>query len=329
MDAKPAAHAIATSLLASLLLLAVPAWAQISPTSLSGVVSASSGPVAGATVTLKNSATGQSLLFKTDGSGRYIAPELAPGKYEIAASAAGFNPQSAAITITSSAAQTRDFTLTPALSLGSLGFSQGQIQGNPKEQALLNKRSHMLQIHQKLGLITTGPLVATIVSGFLAHGRKSSPTSRDFHIALGSATAGLYFTTAYYAIFAPKIPGVKPRGPIRFHRAMAWIHGPGMILTPILGAMAESQLNQGERLHGAAKYHNDVAIVTAVAYGLALLSETKPNWIPGLGHDVASLFPFHGNHTRQALNSPSPAAVSAANARSDQLTPALGKVEAR
>ena len=42
----------------------------------------------------------------------------------------------------------------------------------------------------------------------------------------------------------PECPGTKSRRPIRFHKAMAWIHGPGKILTPILGAMAYSQKKQ-------------------------------------------------------------------------------------
>jgi hypothetical protein len=53
---------------------------------------------------------------------------------------------------------------------------------------------------------------------------------------------------------------------------MAWIHGPGMILTPILGAMAFSQKNNGEKVHGIAQAHGAVAIVTAGTFGAALLS---------------------------------------------------------
>ena len=97
-------------------------------------------------------------------------------------------------------------------------------------------------------------------------------SGRDLHAALGSVTRDLYFTTAYYSIFAPKIPGTTTRGPIRLHQALAWIHGPGMILTPILGAMAFQQKSRGERVHGIASAHGAVAIVTAAAYGLAILS---------------------------------------------------------
>jgi hypothetical protein len=160
----------------------------------------------------------------------------------------------------------------PPPSLGELGFPPEQTAGNPQEQARLDKRTHMLKIHQRLGLITTVPLLATVISGSFAGGRSTSSTNRDLHAALGSVTAGLYLATAYYAIFAPKVPGTPTRGPIRLHKAMAWIHGPGMILTPILGAMAFEQESRGERVHGFAKAHGAVAYVTAAAYGLAIVS---------------------------------------------------------
>jgi hypothetical protein len=160
-------------------------------------------------------------------------------------------------------------------SLQDLGFSPAVTKGSAKEQALLNKRSHMLQIHQKLGLLTTIPLAATVFTGLGAkghHGMPGSATGRDLHAGLGALTVGMYFSSAYFAIRAPKVPGVKTRGNVRLHKAMAWIHGPGMILTPILGSIAFSQLSKGERLHGIAQYHSEVAYTTVAAYGVAILS---------------------------------------------------------
>ncbi len=168
--------------------------------------------------------------------------------------------------------QTQPPTKPGPPSLGDLGFPTAQTQPNPQEQARLNKRSHMLKIHQRLGLITTGPLIATVLLGGFAGGRSTSSTTRDLHAGLGSATAGLYFTTAYFSIFAPRIPGTKTRGPIKLHKALAFIHGPGMILTPVLGAMALDQKDKGEKVHGIASAHGAVAVVTAAAYGLAILS---------------------------------------------------------
>ena len=162
-------------------------------------------------------------------------------------------------------------------SLESLGFPPNEIRGNAQQQALLNKRSHMLQIHQKLGLLTTVPMVASLITGPGAkghHGLPGSPGGRDLHAGLGILTTGMYFTSAYFAIRAPKIPDTKSHGLIRLHKALAWIHGPWMILTPILGAIAFSQLSNGERVHGIAKYHSWAAYTTAGAYGAAILSVT-------------------------------------------------------
>jgi len=93
----------------------------------------------------------------------------------------------------------------PEPSLGDLGFPKAATQPNPQEQARLDKRAHMLRMHQRLGLITIAPLVATVISGGFAGGHQEQSTMRDLHAALGSVSGGLYFSTAYYAIFAPRI----------------------------------------------------------------------------------------------------------------------------
>ncbi len=159
-----------------------------------------------------------------------------------------------------------------APSLGDLGFPTEQTKPNPEQQALLDKRSHMLKVHQRMGLITAVPLLATVITGGTAGGKSTSSTTRDLHAALGATTTGLYFTTAYYAIFTPKIKGTPTRGPIRLHKALAFIHGPGMVLTPILGIMAFQQKSNGERVHGIASAHAPVAYITAIAYGAAIAS---------------------------------------------------------
>jgi len=157
-------------------------------------------------------------------------------------------------------------------SLEDLGFSKSETQADAARQALLDKRTRMLKIHQRMGLITAAPLLATVISSIGAGGKNTSSASRDLHTALGALTGDLYGITAYYAIRAPRVPGTQTRGQIRFHKAMAWIHGPGMIATPILGIIAFDQKNRGEKIHGIAQAHGPVAIVTAGAFGAALLS---------------------------------------------------------
>jgi hypothetical protein len=66
-------------------------------------------------------------------------------------------------------------------SLSDLGFSPEETEANARQQALLDKRTHMLKIHQRMGLITTIPLVATVVTSMNAGGKNTSSTSRDLH----------------------------------------------------------------------------------------------------------------------------------------------------
>lgn len=173
-----------------------------------------------------------------------------------------------------------------APSLQNLGFPSSEVQGSAAEQARLDRRSHMLQIHQKLGLITAIPLIATMISGAYAGGRPyvTSRTGRNVHASLGAVTVGLYAATAYYAIAAPHIHGVKSTGQTRAHIDLAWVHLPGMILTPLLGEMAYAQRAKGERVHGIARLHGQVAVITFGAYMAALLVEARPHFFQHTAH---------------------------------------------
>ena len=268
-------------------------YAQDSRATLSGTVTDSSGKaLADADVSVKNAATGQTSETQSDTDGHYSVVDLTAGDYEVTASVEGQGTTTSKVTLSAGAAQILDISMAAELpsaptaqempqapsskptepSLEDLGFSKAEQQGNVAQQALLDKRTRMLKIHQRMGLITTIPMIASVVTSFNAGGRSEGSASRDLHVALGALTGDLYGITAYYAIRAPRIKGTETRGPIRFHKIMAWIHGPGMIATPILGAMAFSQKNNGEKLHGAAQAHGPVAIVTAGAFGAALLS---------------------------------------------------------
>jgi len=291
--------ALGLCLLFIFLLATISAQAQDGNATLSGTVTDSSGKaVANAKVSVKNVATGQSTDAVSDASGVYRVSSLPPGEYEVSASVDGAAANVAKVTLLSASQRLVNFSLVPAPnqstgtssenlpnapsssqtppstapSLSDLGFSPAEVQADAKKQALLDKRTHMLKIHQRMGLITTIPLAASVITSFNAGGKSTSSASRDLHVALGSLTGDLYGITAYYAIRAPRVPGTETRGPIRLHKALAWVHGPGMILTPILGAMAFDQKNKGEKVHGIASAHGPVAIVTAGAFGAALLS---------------------------------------------------------
>ena len=289
--------------------------AQMAVASLSGTITDSSGRIVpNAKISIKNVETGQATETQTNPAGIYNLPNLAPGDYTVSVSAEGFGIKAAKVTIIGATGLKMDFALsagssqqeTPANkapeappaslpnapsstpnnapSLQDLGFAPSQTQTNAQLQARLDKRTHMLKVHQTLGLITAIPMAAALITGPQAKSKGKNgqtitePTSAnlDFHIALGGLTTGLYWTTAYYAIFAPKIPGVKPKGAIRLHRDLEWVHGPGMILTPILGIMAYKQESAGEKVHGIASYHGTAAYITAAAYGASIVAVSWP-----------------------------------------------------
>jgi hypothetical protein len=300
MQAKAVKLVLGIAILILPLLIAAPLHAQIAECTLSGIVTDPSGKtVPAAKISVHNLDTGEIVTSEADSAGAYKVTKLTPGAYEVAISADGFSPKVSGVTLTGREVQTVNAALSVSSSalqsgsqsqtstqnlpdapssnvqrpsLSDLGITPEQTQGNARDQALLDKRTHMLKTHQRLGLITAVPLVATVITSAGAGGKSTSSADRNMHMVLGSTTAGMYFTTAYFAIRAPKISGTETRGPIRLHKALAWIHGPGMILTPILGALAYSQRSNGEKVHGIASAHGPVAIVTAGAYGAAILS---------------------------------------------------------
>jgi len=267
---------------------------------LSGTATDAKGnAIANAAVSLMPE-TGSAIEVHTDSNGNYRIPDLAPGDYTISASAKGLTSRQIKVTVTTSPRQTLDLLLTslqaepaqppqspnaPASpSLEDLGFSAQQTQGNAQLQAMLEKRTRMLKMHQRLGLITTIPMAAAVITGPMAKAKgkegevitEPTQTNLDVHAALGGATTALYFTAAGYAIFAPRVPGTTKHGGIRWHEALAFVHGPGMVLTPILGVMAYNQESSGEKAHGIAAQHGTVAWITTAAYGASIVAISWP-----------------------------------------------------
>jgi len=164
-------------------------------------------------------------------------------------------------------------------SLSDLGLTPDQTKPDPDAQARLDRRTHMLKVHQTLGLIDTIPILAACISGAGAvpdRNTYGNTTSRDVHVGIAAVGIGLYGATAYYAIRAPKVSNAPARGGIKIHKYLVFIHAPGMILTPILGTRAFNQIASGEKVHGIASAHQAVALTTAIAYGASIVAVSWP-----------------------------------------------------
>ena len=180
---------------------------------------------------------------------------------------------------------------TGAPSLGDLGLTPEQTRSDLDAQRRLDRRSHDLKVHQTLGLITLVPIAAACITSGLAPADPRSgnnETGRDIHVALGGLSVAMYGATAWYAIKAPRIQGQGPtKGGIKLHKYLVAIHAPGMVLTPILGAMAYNQAANGQKVTGIASAHQAVALVTAGAYAASIVAVSWPIRLPG-HHDRAA-----------------------------------------
>ena len=258
----------------------------------------SGGAVSNVTVTATSLNTGQVRNAITGPDGTYKFGLLPPGNYRVKFEAVGFKPvEIATITVNgietaaldgkleaerteqrqihaNSAGQPTECTFQQhqGAFAGGSGLSSGANSGKRQRAGAARQAHAHVENPSAHGLDHDHPLIAAIFSSAGAGGKSTSSTGRDLHLALGAVAGDL--VRHHRLLRHPGAPDTRNRnrGPIRVHKALAWIHGPGMILTPILGAMAFDQKSKGERVHGIASAHLPVAIVTAGAFGAALLS---------------------------------------------------------
>ncbi len=186
--------------------VAPPLIAQTTTGVIRGTVSDKSGKaVANASVTATSLDSGQEQTANTGPDGTYKL-DLPAGNYRLTFEAAGFKTfEISSATVSGTVPEVLDGKLergepvngkpaptqqenlpnapsssTTAPSLSDLGLSPEQTQGNAREQALLDKRTHMLKIHQRMGLITTIPLIVTVATSLNAGGKN---TSLDSHVS--------------------------------------------------------------------------------------------------------------------------------------------------
>ncbi len=153
------------------------------------------------------------------------------------------------------------------ISLSELGMSTEPDKNAPSfSTEEMKERTSKLKTHEVLGLVTLGAMTATMLTG-------NGAMDSNLHLYLGMTTGVLYMTTAYYSLTAPKPMGVIDRGRIKWHKGLAWVHFPLMILVPYLGYMYKKHEEDGDSHSSLEKQHSALAgvLVGTFAVSAALM----------------------------------------------------------
>lgn len=151
------------------------------------------------------------------------------------------------------------------INLSDLGLSQEsttEIESQKKNELIMQERHSKLKTHEVLGLATWGMMTATMFTG-------GSALDNNLHMYLGLTTAALYYTTAYYSLSAPKPNSIKDQTRMKWHKGLAWVHFPLMLITPYLGYMYKKHEDNGQKHSSIEKQHSAFA---GALYGSFTLS---------------------------------------------------------
>jgi hypothetical protein len=130
----------------------------------------------------------------------------------------------------------------------------------------MHLRRTMLNLHEIGGFTTLAAMIATAFAGqMIINGHEGY---EDVKSPLAWTTVGLYFTTASLSLLSPP-PAVRRPGwsTISTHKALAWVHFTGMLITPILGTLIEDE-------HDVRVFHQTAGYITLAAFAGAMISVT-------------------------------------------------------
>lgn len=148
-------------------------------------------------------------------------------------------------------------------------------------------REKKLNGHKHLAALTLGLTAATIITAIIAKNKvdddraarggrmdKSDADNFNLHVMTAGLTMASYFATAYYSISAPKADAMADSSSVTWHKRLAFIHMPAMIIGPILGLKAIDDYKKGKNPSGVAKLHRPLMILGAAALaGAAVVIE--------------------------------------------------------
>jgi hypothetical protein len=131
-------------------------------------------------------------------------------------------------------------------------------------------RRTMLVAHETSGFVTLGLMLTTVY-----YGQKvidGNYSLRGTHIYLADATIATYSITGLLSLLSP--PPVIRRNEIStvsIHRALAWVHITGMILTPIIASLAQKR---GASYDSVLRIHQVSAYITTTAFAASMIVMT-------------------------------------------------------
>lgn len=131
-----------------------------------------------------------------------------------------------------------------------------------KLEKTMKERTSRLKTHEMLGLATWGLMTATMFTG-------GSALDNNLHMYLGMATGALYFTTAYFSFSTPKPDNIQDKTRMKWHKRLAWIHLPLMILVPYMGYVYKKNEEENRKHSSLIKQHSAFA---GALYGSFTLS---------------------------------------------------------
>ena len=137
----------------------------------------------------------------------------------------------------------------------------------------LKLRRTMLVAHETSGFVTLGLMLTTIVYGQKVinqiNDKSPSLSLRRTHIGFADATIATYSLTALLSLLSP--PPVIRRdemSTLSYHRALAWIHVAGIIITPIIAALAK---RRGASYESTLRIHQVSGYITTTAFAASMI----------------------------------------------------------
>ena len=140
----------------------------------------------------------------------------------------------------------------------------------------LRLRYHMLQTHQRLGLITLG---MTAYQTYLGKQVLDGANRTKHHKYLGYATFSVYMTAAGFSIFSPPaLRYEKGISSMKLHRYLSYIHFTGMLIMPYLGYLSAGNLDNSDYEYStkALRAHEIVGSITFASLSLSFLTTLFP-----------------------------------------------------